>query len=276
MPKVRLPWAHVPVSRLGLGLGRIGSIEAPIRPGQAKALIRQALDLGVNFFDTADVYGQGDSERLLGAALKGQRERAIISTKAGLLVSPKARLASVAKPILRPLLRIARGLRGGSASVISRPPATGNVTPAYIASCIDASLRRLRTDYIDLFMLHNPPLEGIDKDGLAEVLQAAKRSGKIRAIGISARAPQEYAGWSAWSAVEVVQLGPDREAGVSSFPHRTPGAPAVIARQIFAGGGDVRERLRVTMRAADIVLVGTSKVAHLREDAQMIASATVS
>src|SRR5690242_11044807 len=86
------------------------------------AVVDAALDAGVNFFDTADVYGAGQSEEFLGRALKGRREKAIIATKFG--------------------IKMGEGQEGAR--------------PEYIRKALDASLRRLGTDIIDLYQIHRP------------------------------------------------------------------------------------------------------------------------
>ncbi|MBX3063527.1 MAG: aldo/keto reductase [Anaerolineae bacterium] len=122
--------------------------------------IHRGLELGVNFFDTADVYGTGHSEEVLGEALKGRRDKAVIATKFGNTFDPVTK----------------QGL-GADAS------------PAYIRQACDASLQRLQTDYIDLYQLH---LGGYDLDKAAEVretLEELVKAGKIRAYGWSTDDP---------------------------------------------------------------------------------------
>jgi aryl-alcohol dehydrogenase-like predicted oxidoreductase len=119
------------------------------------AVIRRALELGVTLFDTADVYGPFTNEALLGRALEGRRDDAVIATKVGLVVGPSGGY---------PLLNDAR--------------------PERILEEIDGSLRRLRTDVIDLYYLHrvdtHVPLE--DTWGaMADLV----RVGKVRALGLS-------------------------------------------------------------------------------------------
>jgi aryl-alcohol dehydrogenase-like predicted oxidoreductase len=82
-----------PISRIGFGCGRIGSLGNPASPAQSQRLIELALDLGITLFDTANIYGQGDSERILGRALRGKRDRAFVVTKVGQHFSAKMRLS---------------------------------------------------------------------------------------------------------------------------------------------------------------------------------------
>ena len=92
------------ISRLGLGCSRIGSFNNPLSDRDALRLVQSALDMGVRVLDTANVYGQGDSERVIGRALKGRRDDAFVVTKCGMSFSPRMRLLLPLKPLLRPLL----------------------------------------------------------------------------------------------------------------------------------------------------------------------------
>ena len=155
----------IEVSGLGLGCWAIGGPawrgETPVGWGEiddkeSVRAIETALGLGVTFFDTADVYGAGHSERILGEALKRKRDRVVIATKFSGLFDEST-----------------KQLEGSDAS------------PAYIRRACDASLKRLRTDYIDLYQFHNG---GYDLDRAPEVMETLEElaaEGKIRAYGWS-------------------------------------------------------------------------------------------
>jgi aryl-alcohol dehydrogenase-like predicted oxidoreductase len=123
--------------------------------------IRRALDLGMTLLDTADVYGPSTNEDLVGRALEGHRERAILATKVGLVVGPN----------------------GGY-------PLANDARPEHIREAIDASLARLRTDVIDLYQLHRidpgVPLEE-SWGAMAELVSA----GKVRTLGLSEASVEE-------------------------------------------------------------------------------------
>jgi len=114
------------------------------------AVVDAALGAGINFFDTADVYGAGQSEEFLGAALKGRRAKALIATKFG--------------------IKMGEGKEGARAQ--------------YVRDALDASLQRLQTDVIDLYQIHRPdPNTPIAETVLA--LNDAVKAGKVREIGCS-------------------------------------------------------------------------------------------
>lgn len=159
------------VSSLSFGAGTFGGQDPLFRAwGQtdvagARRLVDLCLDAGVNLFDTADVYSSGASEEILGAALDGRRQRALISTKLGLPLGDGPDDAGTSR---------ARLLRG-----------------------VDQALRRLRSETIDLLQLHAfdaaTPL-----DEVAATLDALVRAGKVRYVGAS-----NFSGWQLMKALAV-------------------------------------------------------------------------
>ncbi len=140
-----------------LGLGCMGMSTAYGRPDEAasKATLQRALERGVTLFDTADMYGHGANEKLLGRHLHGVRDSIVLATKTGIRTLPGLGL-----PI---------GL---------------DASPARIARAAEASLRRLRTEVIDLYYLHRvDPRVPIEESigAMAELV----RAGKVRALGVS-------------------------------------------------------------------------------------------
>lgn len=120
------------------------------------AAIHAALDLGINFIDTSDAYGIGHSEEIIGDALKGRRTQTVIATKFGYLGNPDTKTL--------------QGI---------------NVTPDYIQRACDASLRRLRTDYIDLYQLHVGDIALSEVESVIDTLEKLVACGKIRTYGWS-------------------------------------------------------------------------------------------
>ena len=136
------------VSEVGLGCNNFGT---RVDQETTNEIFASCLDTGINFFDTADVYGSGASEEMLGQAMKGHRDQIVIATKFGLRdMDP--------------------GLTGGSAEWVRRS--------------IDKSLRRLNTDWIDLFQIHTPDHEVHERETL-EALNDLVVAGKVREIGCS-------------------------------------------------------------------------------------------
>ena len=148
------------VSIVGLGTMVHAGHFGPMKDSESLEAIETALELGVNFIDTSDAYGAGYGETLLGNALKGKRNKIVLATKGGnVMVGPN------------------RGKR--------------IFEPDYISRLMDESLRRLQTDYIDLYQLHNPTVDVIERGAVWEVLERAKEAGKIRHYGVSINSMEE-------------------------------------------------------------------------------------
>lgn len=161
----KLGRSGIQVSPLGLGCWAIGGpffmFGVPdgwgdIDDEESKKAIHKALELGINFFDTADAYGAGHSEEVLGDALKDKRNEAVIATKFGFTYDEAA-----------------RELNGE------------NCSPEYIRKACEASLRRLKTDHIDLYQLHRGSIPDEEIDPVIETLEKLVSEGLIRAYGWS-------------------------------------------------------------------------------------------
>jgi aryl-alcohol dehydrogenase-like predicted oxidoreductase len=171
--KRRLGRSGIEVSALGMGCWAIGGPTvrqgSPVGWGavdddESVRALRRAFDLGVDFYDTADVYGSGHSEKLIARALGDKREQIVIATKAGYTYIEETREA---------------------------PGANGE--PEYIRRCCDESLRRLGTDYIDLYQFHlgGHPLE--ETLEVLAVFEELVEAGKVRFIGWSTDDPARAA-----------------------------------------------------------------------------------
>ncbi len=148
----------VSVSEIALGTMMLGS-SGNTDHDESVRMIHTALEAGVNFIDTADVYSQGESEEIVGKALKGHRDEVVLATKFG--------LPTPGRPDDND--------RGGS--------------PRYIARALEASLRRLGTDYVDLYQMHRPD-PNTDLDETLAALSDLVGAGKVRFIGCSTFPPE--------------------------------------------------------------------------------------
>jgi aryl-alcohol dehydrogenase-like predicted oxidoreductase len=172
IPMVRFGKTGLQVSKLGLGCFPFGAVNAahgwnPYTPeGRAAAVatIHAALDAGINYLDTAASYGDGHSETIVGEALRGRRSRVILATKTGY----------------------------------------HNLSAAEVTASVEASLRRLETDYIDIIQFHGGMYEPRDvdhlfNDGLLDALRALQQKGAVRFIGFTVEEP--------WTALPLIARG---------------------------------------------------------------------
>jgi aryl-alcohol dehydrogenase-like predicted oxidoreductase len=151
------------VSEIGFGTWGVGGDNGgalaygPTRDETSRTALRAACDLGVNFFDTADLYGFGHSEELLGEFPPSRRDSVVIATKGGFVDAAKQ-----------------------------------DFSPAHLRRALEASLRRLRSDYVDLYQLHSPAIATLrEQPEIVELMSELRAAGKIRAWGFSARSPDE-------------------------------------------------------------------------------------
>jgi aryl-alcohol dehydrogenase-like predicted oxidoreductase len=195
MNRRRLGNTTLEVSQLSFGCAALGS---RIAKRESKAAVARALEVGINFFDTAPFYGQGESEKILGEVFAGRREQVIIATKIGLYPSAVLRLASKVKPLVRSALvalpGVGRKLVQHSVQGFMRSSNQVKFDPQSIVTSVEASLKRLRTDHIDLLLLHvTPPRE--EGPQVIEQLRKLQSQGKIRYYGASSHSDDEVRFW---------------------------------------------------------------------------------
>jgi aryl-alcohol dehydrogenase-like predicted oxidoreductase len=174
------------VSILGIGCSRLGGTVEKRDDRAAKIILLQAHECGINFFDTADIYAQGNSEKLLGTVFRGKRTEVIIASKVGYCLNTALSLGGKIKPILRQLIRLVPALK----TSLEKARASQNsqdFSIAYLKRAVEGSLMRLQTDYLDLLQLHSPLPTVLQQEGIFELLEQLKQEGKIRYYGVACR-----------------------------------------------------------------------------------------
>jgi aryl-alcohol dehydrogenase-like predicted oxidoreductase len=157
----KISGTEIEVSAVGFGVWTVGTSWWGVKDRQVGIdLLRRAFEAGVTFYDTADTYDSGNAETILQEALGDRREQIIIGTKFGYDIYNYPR----------------------SQGQQERPH---DWSPAYMRKALENSLRRLGTDHIDLYQLHNPRLEAIEKDDLWTELERVQAQGLVRAVGVA-------------------------------------------------------------------------------------------
>jgi aryl-alcohol dehydrogenase-like predicted oxidoreductase len=161
------------ISAVSFGAWAIGSAWGPVDQSESLRALHRAVDLGVNFFDTADVYGDGQSERLLAQLKSERREEIIVATKAGRRLDP----------------HVSAGYTAGN-----------------LAAFVDRSLQNLRVEALDLLQLHCPPTDVYYRPEVFAALDDLVQLGKIRFYGVSVERVEEALKAIEYDNVQTVQI----------------------------------------------------------------------
>ena len=226
------------VSEIGFGCGKLAAALRRADTHEAARTLLDAYERGITFYDTAASYGQGRSERMLGEAFHSKRQSIIIATKAGYHLSAAATLAAKIKPLVSPLMRRVSWLRR-SAQRAAGTQRQQSFSPEYLRAAIEGSLRRLQTDYIDIFLLHSPERDVLQAAGWVDVLERVKQQGKIRCYGVSCRSAEDAIFCSEIPGISCVQIPvnlSESDAIHSVLEYLKAAGIGVLARQPLASG----------------------------------------
>ncbi|GGW46734.1 aldo/keto reductase [Gemmobacter lanyuensis] len=259
---------------LGLGCSRLGSVNGTTGD-EARLLLRTALELGIRVFDTSNIYAQGDSERYIGEMV-GNRPDCVICSKGGKYLPLSKRVMVPLKGAIRIATRHLGGARKTVSLARSKPMPTCWDGP-FLTRALDASLKRLRRDRVDIYMLHSAPPEVLRRGDAITALVKARAAGKIGLIGASPDDPAATAAALGDPRIRVLQLplhlgdtnydaliAQARQQGVAIIAREILGGPAGLT-----GGTDPKgfasRRITDILSRPDIAvtLIGTTRPAHL-------------
>ena len=259
-------------TKLGFGcapvMGRIGE-------RQALRAMAIAVDHGVTHFDIARSYGFGHAENVLGKFISArERSNLTITSKFGIIAPNISIYKRNLAPIARIMSKIAPGIKGPLKKHSSKLLIERNFNAVYAQNCLEKSLRELKTDYIDFYLLHEPDVNSIvDYDELYRVMEDSKRYGKIKKWGIAYKNPSDHV-WADYLDSDIIQF----EGNIQTARMCSSLAEEAIRKRIitrpFAGGilessflGFELERLQlqdaVKSINASVIDVSLSLASHL-------------
>jgi aryl-alcohol dehydrogenase-like predicted oxidoreductase len=262
------------VSEIGFGGARIGGLFAQ-DGGRATSLrtLEAACDAGINFYDTADMYSQGESEILIGKAFRKKRATVFIATKGGYCLPGRKKLIQLIKPIVKPIVR-AIGLRRSAVPAALSGAISQDFSPGHLRKAVEASLRRLQSDYIDLYQIHSPPREELRGNRLQDALglfARLKAEGKIREYGIALDSVDDAAHCLGMEGIASLQIPfglMDLEALDGVFDRVSEHQYGIITRGCFGGGALKQSLTERDLRAIEPKWERVLQIRRLAEQMQ--------
>jgi len=262
------------MARIGLGCSRLGSIGAK-NGTPPERLLQTAAEVGITFFDTADIYAQGDSERHIGRLLRSSNGSFVICTKVGQYFPWYFKPAFLMKGMIKSMMNLV----GGASAVRTVRARTlpQDFSSDYIERKFRESLERLQTDSVDVLLLHSPSAGVLRQKDAISTLQAIKRRGAAKRIGAACEDVESLEAALDDDRIDAVQVTLDVLDGVDAERLRKRRAAGlfVIAREIFGGARPadsvplspefVRDRLifAASRVDVDVVLIGTTNESRL-------------
>lgn len=271
-------------SKVGIGCGRVGSLGNATPLKAVRETLVSAANNGVTFFDTANIYGQGDSERVLGSLFSHRDDIAII-TKAGNVFSKKVLMLSKIKPVFRFLMGTRNRVHSlksktsvnlaGNIGAVRANEITYNFSPAGLRGSLEGSLRRLRRKYVDGFLLHDPSPEQIKSTDIVNTLIEFKKQGRVKLIGASISSGAELQAVVEMGCYDLVQVPMGLLTGLIGseiYACLLKSGIIIHVRQVLGRGVDgkipqVNKAIEhaLSLPGVSSVVVGVSTTTHLDE-----------
>lgn len=249
------------ISRIGLGTGVLGTLGSSASPMEVDLLLDGLSSSGISVIDTADSYGSGKAERLLGSALRNRRDQFSLMTKAGYRFGDLPPPFTLANPFIKKAYH-----RFGKRQCFE---------PKYLERCLNRSLQRLETDWIDVFFLHDPSLGDLSGLDRLRKIRNFRESGKVRKLGVSSGDPEVIASALDGGEIGMVQCPAnlrDSAKLLDIWDRCSDAGVTVVANHVMGPGNfgisELTHELRMKAAAAllpagSIVLCGTRKTDHL-------------
>lgn len=232
----------ISVSELALGTSPLGGGLFYRNDNEAKEVLRAAFDAGITFFDTAESYGDGLHEQLLGTVFRGSRDNVIIASKGGLCWTRLGRFMMRARNLARPVMAPLKGVIGPrrrSLGMLRDSQKHYEFSPRQIRQSLEGTLRRLNTDYVDVYQFFNIATSETVTDDLFDIMDQLKKEGKIRYGGATVLHLDEAYQTLQYDGMDAIQLPVNifHHKEASDFlPKAVAKGIAVIGRSPLAGG----------------------------------------
>jgi aryl-alcohol dehydrogenase-like predicted oxidoreductase len=257
------------VSELGMGCSGIGRTMQRRNDAGAIDTLRESLARGVNFFDTAPGYSAGESERLIGEAFREKRDQIVITSKVGVSNTPIGRFAKRHKHLLRPLKSLLNP-RGTALQRFYESQRRVDFSRDFIVASLDKSLGRLKTDHLDILLLHHPTVEALRRPAFRDTFLELKKAGKVRYWGVSADTLEQAIVSLQIPDIEVVQLSVSMlsRAPLEAFlAHAREKNVGVVSRKVLEQGVLTGKQ---TQTKADWWVSDKKQLTRLRRQAEQL------
>jgi aryl-alcohol dehydrogenase-like predicted oxidoreductase len=191
------------VSALGFGCGQLGSW---ISEARGRRALDHAFERGVTWYDVAPCYGDGEAETVLGRFAVGRRDRVVICTKIGGIRPQSTKLRRILRPLARAALSMFPVLSGSEGPIRRGPAQFEPLNTERLEASVIESLRRLRTDYVDVLALHEPTPEDCTDPAVIAALAKMVDKGYVRSLGIDGSPEAIEAALGSGAPYPIVQL----------------------------------------------------------------------
>ena len=269
-----------------LGAARLGygcaSLMARTGRRESLRLLEAAFEAGITHFDVARSYGYGEAEDALGRFISGRRDQVTVTTKLGIAAPPRQRALGAAKKLARAVAAVSPRARAALRGRASGMVAHGRFGAAEARESFEQSLRELRTDHVDVLLLHDPRPDDVGEE-LLEFLDRCVVDGTARAVGVASGREEVRAISAAHGDRLTVAQLPDSALEPELPAALAPRARTVVTHSVVEGplralGRELdRERLPALLLASalrrnpnGVVLVSSRDPAHLRANAALV------
>ena len=182
MRTVVIPGTDIRTSPIGMGCASLGS---RISPAHGQRMLEAAFEAGVIWYDVAPSYGAGRAEEILAPFVAAHRDRLFLCSKVGLVPPKNNGLMRLAYDLGRPVVAVARGLSRRFRSIKATRNRRVTLTGDFIEASIASSLKRLRTDHLDVFALHDPDPADLGRDDVIRALERIVERGDARHVSMA-------------------------------------------------------------------------------------------